>query len=856
MADKVLVIERSATFRARLKKALAFSGRQIHTCELFEQATRLLDSNSAKSLDYEAIIIGWPSYTDSAADSLLVAINQHELAHLPIVIFSEDVDPAKLDWITQRPHTALLSWDEISATTSALTTLVSEVQLEEQESQPIDHLDRIRVLLVDDSPTIRHNFKLLLENDGYEVKVASNVQEAEQVAVRTNVDIAVIDYFMPEANGDILIKQLKSDPRTKDIEVAVLTGGYSDQVIHECLSAGATECMFKNEGAELFLTRIHSIARNVLHKRSLGRERNRLQQILAAVGDGVFGVDSDGLIQFINPAARAMLGYSNSDAIIGGSALKCIHHSDRDGNYYTETSSKLHQSYINGTVLQGFEALFWTNEGVSFPVECTLNPINYDDHTSGAVVAFRDISKRLSKQAELEWQASHDPLTQMMNREAFEQALIDEVSKLKVNNNYSALLFIDVDRFRFVNDTAGHLAGDKILVEVGTRLISQLGKYDRIARVSGDEFAIILTNVDPSPEKLLEAANRFREVIECQKFHVGETAFSSSITTGVALLDRSTNSISESISKANQACNLAKTRGRNCIHIYNSVEDHSGESGEDLVWLTRLRDAIVWNRFQVHYQPIIALKDMPDPWVAQTPRNNWSHWSSEVPNRFEALVRLRDTNGKLIYPDAFMPLAERFDLIGKIDRWVIEDTFKAIAERDWPELEVFINMSVITLMAPDLDNFISELIERTGVNPTSVIFEITESSAVRNIREANQCIGKLRDLGLRFALDDFGSGYSSFYHLKNLDVDIIKIDGIFTQEITRDNMDKSVLLSINEVAHSLGKLTVVEHVDRPEVLRALAASSVDYMQGYLLSEPLEKLPKPFLNKESALDLDS
>ena len=857
MADKILVIERSATFRARLKKALAFSGRQIHTCELFQQATRLLDSNSAESLDYAAIIIGWPSYTDSAADSLLVAITQRELAHIPIIIFSEDVDPAKLDWITRRPHTALLAWDETSSATTALNTLANEAGSEKEEKAPAEQpRDRIKVLLVDDSPTIRHNFRLLLEKGNYEVKVASSVEEANEIAIRTNIDIAVIDYFMPDANGDILIKHLKSDPRTENIEIAVLTGGYSDQIIHECLSAGATECMFKNEGAELFLARVQSIARNVLHKRSIGRERNRLRQILAAVGDGVFGVDNTGSIQFINPAARKMLGYTNSDAIIGGTALKCIHHSNSEGKVYTEQDSELHQSYLNGTVLTGYETLFWSNDGTAFPVECTLSPIKYDDQTSGAIVAFRNISERLSKQAELEWQASHDPLTQLMNREAFEQALTDEVDKLKENNNQSALMVIDVDRFRYINDTGGHDAGDRILVEICKRLISQLGEFDRIARVSGDEFAIILSNIDPSPEKVLESADRFREVIECQKFYVGKTSFASSITAGITMLDKHTKSVSESMSKANQACNLAKTRGRNCIHIYNSIDDHAGASGEDLVWLTRLRDALVWNRFQVQYQPIIAVNDMPDPWIAKTPRNNWSHWSAEPPNRFEALVRLRDIDGKLIYPDAFLPLAERFDLIGKIDRWVIEDTFKTIASRNWPELEVYINMSVITLMSPDIDSFISDMIEKTGLDPTSVVFEITESSAVRNIRQANRCIGRLRDLGLRFALDDFGSGYSSFYHLKNLDVDIIKIDGIFTQEINRDTMDKSVLLSINEVAHSLGKKTVVEHVDRPEVLRALVESSVDYMQGFLLSEPLEKLPNRLVKNDGVLDLDS
>eukprot|EP00903_Cladosiphon_okamuranus_P004462 g4460.t1 len=775
------------------------------------------------------------------------------MTDIPVIIFSEDVDPSKLDWITNRPHTALLAWDEVSSITSALNALIDDFESVEPDTHAAPDHNHLQVLLVDDSPTVRHNFKQMLERDGYEVKVAASVREAKQVAIRNNVDIAIVDYFMPDANGDVLIKQLKADARTQNIEIAVLTGGYSDQVIHECLTAGATECMFKNEGSELFLSRIHSIARNVLHKRSLDREKNRLQQILASVGDGVFGVDDAGRIQFINPAARTMLGYNHSEMVVGELALKCIHHSNEEGREYAEQDSELHQGYINGNTLTGLETVFWTSQGTSFPVECTMNPVKYDDRTSGAVVAFRDISKRLNREAELEWQASHDPLTQLMNREAFEEALIDEVSKLKVTNNQSGLMFIDVDRFRYINDTAGHMAGDKILVEVGKRLISQLGKNDRIARVSGDEFAIILSNIDPTPEKVIEAADRFREVIECQKFYVGSTGVSTSITAGIAMLDKHVNSISESMSRANQACNLAKTRGRNCIHIYNALDDHGGESGEDLSWVTKLRDALVWNRFQLHYQPIIAVKDIPKAWVAKTPRNNWNHWSSKPAHRYEVLVRLRDANGKLVHPDAFLPLAERFELIGKIDRWVIENTFREVADRNWPELEVFINMSVITLMAPDLHDFISGLIEKTGVNPTSIVFEITESSAVKNIREANLCIGKLRDLGLRFALDDFGSGYSSFYHLKNLDVDIIKIDGIFTREINEDTVDKSVMLSINEVAHSLGKHTVVEHVDRPEVLKALMDSSVNYLQGYLLSEPMEKLPAPPVNAENAAD---
>ena len=319
-----------------------------------------------------------------------------------------------------------------------------------------------------------------------------------------------------------------------------------------------------------------------------------------------------------------------------------------------------------------------------------------------------------------------------------------------------------------------------------------------------------------------------------------------SVTAGIAILDRSTNSISESLSQADQACNLAKNRGRNCIHIYDAQDTQSDESGENLGWATKLRDALVWNRFQVHYQPIIAVQDIPANWEAETNENNWQNWSDQPPARYEALIRLRDAQGELVQPDAFLPLAERFEMIGKIDRWVIENTFKELATRSGPPIEIFLNMSVITLIDRELPQFISEQIEQTGIDPTNIVFEITESSAVRNIREANHCIGKLRDLGLRFALDDFGSGYSSFYHLKNLDVDIIKIDGIFTGELYQDRPEKSMILSINEVAHSLGKQTVVEHVDRPEVLKALMESSVDYLQGYFLAEPYSQLPNPCL----------
>ena len=855
MADQVLIVERSITCRAKLKKALAFTGYTIRFCELFEQVIALLGSPETASNEYAAIIIGWPSYMDSAADSLLNELCQQQHTNIPVLVISEELNPEKVCWINTRPLTTILRWEDLNTVASALQDVVNTAKQPLLTSKaPHSELNSsISILLVDDSATVRQNFSLLLKRNGYSIQTASSVNEALTITSKQTIDILIVDYFMPQNNGDVLIRQLKSGGAGEKIEIAVLTGSYSDKIIRDCLNAGAIDCIFKSEGSELFLTRINSIASRILSKRSIGHERDRLQHILSAVGDGIFGVDSQGLVQFINPAALRMLGAKSDDQLIGHSAMKLFHHSDADGNKHTKASCALHNSYMEGSLLTGHQTVFWGANGESFPVECTLNPLRYDKQAPGAIVVFRNIEEQLERESELRWLASHDPLTKMMNRETFEEALNEQISQLKASDKKSALIFLDVDRFKYVNDTAGHQAGDKILMEIGNRLISQLADNDHIARMSGDEFAIILADVDTQPNKILESADRFREVIECQKFYVDEQGLclSASVTGGVAILDKDTLSSADCMSKAGQACNMAKTRGRNCIQVYDSENNGNTEPGEDLGWATKLHDAVVWNRFQIHYQPIVNLADVPRKFSTRGMQNNWVHWNTPPPNRFEALIRLRDSHGKLVSPDAFLPLAERFEMVGKIDRWVIQNTFKEMAESGWAELEIFVNMSVITLMAPDLPEFIKNELDQTGINPQNIVFEITESSAVKNITEANQCIGKLRDLGLRFALDDFGSGYSSFYNLKNLDVDIIKIDGIFTGELYQDQPEQSMIFSINEVAHSMGKETVVEHIDRPEVLKAIMQSSVDYLQGYFISEPFDSLPKPISQADVA-----
>lgn len=774
---------------------------------------------------------------------MLVSLQQHELIDLPVMILSEDGDPSKLDWITNRPNTVLLAWHDQSEAGPTLETLVSNIQIPESVSEQKSAVQEIHILLVDDSPTIRHNFRSLLVSEGYKVSVAASVTEAHKLALDQQFDIAIIDYYMPGENGDILIKKFKTDSRTEHIEIAVLTGGYSDQVIRGCLDAGATECMFKNEADELFLARINSIVRSVMARRSIGKERKQLEQILASVGDGVFGVDQEGKVTFLNNTASMLLGYENKRTVVGKPALNQIHHSDNKLQPLNESSCPLHKSYLFGTEIENLQTLFWRKDGTHFPVECSTRPLRYNDQHAGAVIAFRDISSRLSHEQELRWQANHDSLTKLMNRESFEIALETELAKVKNDGIKSALMFIDVDHFKYINDNAGHLAGDKILVEVGERLKSQMGENDFIARISGDEFAILLSDIDTDHSQLLKSTDRFREVIECQKFYFAETSYATTITAGVTIVDSLIKDTSDAMSQADISCNAAKNKGRNRIHIYKPEDQKPVSDTQDhLGWSTRLHDALVWNRFELHFQPIVSLSDVPVESDKSQESNNWSLWHDVPPQRYEALLRLRDKKNELISPGTFLPLAERFGIIGKIDRWVIENAFKKLAESQNLSIDLFINISVWSLIHGDLKPYILRLATKYEINLEQIIFEITESSAVRNIIEANKCIANIKETGVRFALDDFGAGFSSFYHLKNMDVDIIKIDGIFTRALSEDSVDRSVMLSINEVAHSLGKQTILEHVDRQEVIKALQGSSVDYLQGFYISEPLEKLP--------------
>lgn len=845
--SRILIIEPSATLRRVAAKALARENHAIDEAVSFETGLESLRGD----VPFDAVLIGWPLHTHPAADEILATLGAPHLADVAVVVLGEIQDSAVRTWTTHRPHTSMLQWDQHQELADALRTLLASVarppQSEPPPVSPPDHGEPgTRILLVDDSPTARVNFRKLLAGRGYHVQTAASAAEGWQCACQHPFDIAIIDYFMPGETGDVLCRRLGQSPETMHIVPAILTSTYLDRVIRDSLEAGAVECMFKNEAEQLILARVETMKRSLERQRAIERERRRLEGILASVGDGVYGVDNDGRITFMNPMARQILSIDDDMTVIGRSPHSLFHDTLGDGSTNPPESCTLSRAYRTGERLHNWQTTFWTRTARPVPVECTVYPLEIDNHREGSVVAFRDVSERKLMEEELRWQANHDSLTKLLNRHFFENQLEQEVHRLHRTDEECALVYLDLDQFKYINDTAGHTAGDRLLIHVGQQLQSRLRAADVLARLGGDEFAIILRSVDH--ENLHGTADAFREALNRQPFVFAGKTYKITASLGVTRLNRDRASPGEALSSADAACHVAKDQGRNRTHVYAPDGDYRRIMDMELGWSARLHEALDTNTFELAFHPIAALDQQLRDTVAAG-GGGADHWQAVLqamtePASYEVLLRLKGQEGELVLPDAFLPAAERFNIMPRIDRWVLEHALEVMAEchRSGTRASLAINISAHSLMDDTLPGEIKSMIRRHDIDPRYLVLEITERCAITNMDAARRFMDALRELGCRFALDDFGSGFCSFGHLKHLDVEFIKIDGLFTQGVVADPIDRAVVTSIVEIAHALGMKTVAEFVESAELMDTLTACGVDYIQGHVLTEPLNEVP--------------
>jgi diguanylate cyclase (GGDEF)-like protein/PAS domain S-box-containing protein len=431
----------------------------------------------------------------------------------------------------------------------------------------------------------------------------------------------------------------------------------------------------------------------------------------------------------------------------------------------------------------------------------------------------RDISQEHELNEKLSYQATHDALTGLYNRIEFEKRIEKFISS-KTDDQEHAVCFIDLDQFKIVNDTCGHAAGDELLRQLSSIIVKKVRQNDILARLGGDEFGILfehcsLENAYRVTSSLLEKIKNFQFSWEGRTFKLGASI-------GLVAIDETMNTMTDLLKAADSACYMAKDLGRNRIHIYHADDSDMVQRQGEMQWVTKINNALDENLYCLFAQVIAPVSD-------------------NVNQHYEILVRMLDENNNYIPPGAFLPAAERYNLISKIDRWVISNTFEYISKNSQFQKQinfVSINLSGQSLTEDDFLEYVVNGLKESTIDTSKICFEITETAAISNLNRAIDFMTTLKELGCKFALDDFGSGLSSFGYLKNLPVDYLKIDGMFVKDILHDAIDHAMVKSINEIGHVMGMKTIAEFVENDEIRTKLEELKVDYVQGYGIGKPL------------------
>ena len=556
-------------------------------------------------------------------------------------------------------------------------------------------------------------------------------------------------------------------------------------------------------------------------------ERKELAEVtLGSIGDGVITTDAYGNTQYLNRIAEQLTGWTNEQAhgIDVRHTLRIVD----DSTGELQENVALRCLRLRQAVSISSHSQLITRDGRHVAVEDSAAPIWSRDGTIlGAVVVFRDVSHERTLARQLSWQATHDTLTGLINRREFEAQIAAALHSSKDEGHVHALLYLDLDQFKIINDTCGHSAGDLLLQLLSKLLQTHMRDSDILARLGGDELGVLLPHC-PAPQAR-EIADTLRLSIKNFRFVWENHSFELGVSIGLVAIDAYSKSMTDLLVAADQACYLAKETGRNRVHEYHESDVMLARRHGEMLWIARLNDAFERQHFRLYAMPIVHLNG-----------------SAAGESHHEVLIRIENEQGELVLPGAFIPAAERYDMMLAIDRWVIKSVCRHMqAQRSALEpLAAFtashtrspalysINLSGLSLGDAGLHDYITEQFVHYAIAPEQICFEITETAVISNLPQAQVFMGKLKTLGCRFSLDDFGSGLSSFAYLKALPVDYLKIDGVFVRDIVSNSVNRAMVKAINEVGHVMGIQTVAEYVEDEAVLDVVREIGLDYAQGY------------------------
>ncbi len=673
-----------------------------------------------------------------------------------------------------------------------------------------------KILILEDEKIIAIDLQRKLERFGYAVVgMAERAEDAIAMANDLNPDMLLSDIMLQgDVDGIVAAKHCYEE---LDIPTVFLTAFSDSDTLERAKSAHPYGYILKPFKDKDILNTIDIAIYKHRIERELAKQQKLFGAILDSINDGIVATDTDFIIQFMNPIACDILGMDEEMA---------------RGKHLSEFMSAIDndsQLDIYTIIKQSTEAPIYINElthknlsGMSLFLNCAVTRLeDKQDRLSGYVINLHDITELKKLSERLTYQSNHDILTGLSNRDEFSYKLNEFLKNVKRNNATHALMMLDIDRFKVINDTCGALAGDELLRQVASFLQTVIQRNDVCARMGGDEFAVLLLNC--TSRDALSVSTRIHELSRKQNFLWNNTVFPLSLSIGVTTLDKDSGDIHYMLACADDALHLAKEEGGGKTILFNATDEKFTQRRGEMAWISKLTSALEENRFRLYYQPIVPLNNGKRP-------------------KAEVLIRLLDEDGSIISPISFIPAAERYNLMPKIDTWVVENTFRIYRMlldqgSSLSDFMLSVNLSGASVIYEELIGTILYNLEKYALKASSFCFEITETSAIQNLSYASYFIQQLKNAGFTFALDDFGTGFSSFGYLRNLAIDFVKIDGSYIQTLESSPINTTIVKSINEIAHSMGMETIAEFVKSEAILDISTELGFDYGQGYVFSEP-------------------
>ncbi|QEY19167.1 GGDEF domain-containing response regulator [Cellvibrio sp. KY-GH-1] len=684
-----------------------------------------------------------------------------------------------------------------------------------------------RLLVVEDEPDTADLIRRILSG-AFDIEFANEGDAGLRAWVQGRQDLVLLDVMLPKLSGRDILMEIHSIDANQP--VVIMTAHTTIDQAEELMLMGAVDFLPKPFRAEQlrkvcdiaihrddylvsnaqFAARVNDVQEREREYRALYESHHQLLNDLQSV---VMELDADFKIQYLNHAWETMMGFPVSECI--GQSLEAFIAID-DFNQYSLFKNKIRKTLQSNKPCPEFELCLSNYRGQKLWAQLKVSRSTRLQDSENLTICLDNITERRESQEQLKYLAMHDSLTGLYNRHFFESTLAQLTADSVRNNRQHALVYLDLDHFKVINDTFGHQKGDEVLREMSHLLSKRIRGTDILCRLGGDEFAILLRDI--KAHEVYEFARNIQQIVAEFTFQLQEQRISLGSSIGLTLIDGSTNNAEEHLMRADIALYVAKGRGRNLIHQYDPLDSESDELRHSINTSQKIRKAIMEDRMVLYFQPIFDIKN-----------NRVSY--------YEALVRLREPDGRILGPDTFIPALESAGEMHLLDRWIIKLAIHTL--HNHPELNhIAINLSAQAFKDENLVPTILENLTATGVNPKRITFELTESASLFNLHITQKVIADLHKLGCSFSVDDFGSGFSSFAYLKDLPADYIKLDGSFIQNLHRDQVDQTLVKSMIQVIQALGKKAVAEYVENEAILEILKSMNVDFVQGYHIGHPL------------------